>query len=342
LCDGCGASLASPEAWQAPFPGLASPNSYTPGHLAKKILTSKAALEGERKQVTVLFADMKGSTEYVAGLDPHEARRLLDPILNRMMEAVHRYEGTVNQVMGDGIMAIFGAPLAHEDHAIRACYSALEMKESIGKYAEEVRRTECVLPQIRIEAVKRVLLRESEVQPLLWVLEDLHSIDAETQALIDGLVDGLPAARFLLLVSYRPEYRHGWGNKTYYTQLRIDPLTQAAAYEMLDSLVGALTGEPGAYRAAKSISDFPPPVTIEALLTSRIDRLSLSDNRLLQFAAVVGSPAPLGVLETIGEFSPDDVRRRSARRHPQARPAPRFVAVDLDASHSCRHHLRGA
>jgi class 3 adenylate cyclase/tetratricopeptide (TPR) repeat protein len=579
FCDGCGASLASPEASQAAFPGLASPNSYTPGHLAEKILTSKAALEGERKQVTVLFADMKGSTEYVAGLDPHDARRVLDPILNRMMEAVHRYEGTVNQVMGDGIMAIFGAPLAHEDHAIRACYSALEMQVSIGKYAEEVHRTEGVLPQIRIglnsgevivrsigndlhmnytaqgltthlaarmeqmavpgtilmtsqtlhlvqryvsakplgpmlvkgltapiethellganilrsrlqaiasrgmtrfvgrsdemhqlrqalvhanagrgqvlavvgepgagksrvihefihlpqtdgwrileaeaksygtatsylpitevlreyfqvttsdepavisakvtskllsldelllpmvpallvlldltpnasdswaldapkrrqrtlEAVKRVLLRESEAQPVLWVLEDLHSIDSETQALIDGLVDGLPAARFLLLVSYRPEYQHGWGNKTYYTQLRIDPLSPAAAYEMLDSLVGTdigleslkrlliektegnplfieesvrmlvetgtLTGEPGAYRAANSISDFPPPVTIEALLASRIDRLSPPDKRLLQFAAVVGSPAPLGVLETIGEFSPDDVRQ---------------------------------
>ena len=102
-----------------------TPETYTPKHLAEKILTSKAALEGERKQVTVLFADLKGSMELLADRDPEEARKLLDPVLERMMEAVHRYEGTVNQVMGDGIMALFGAPLAHEDHAVRACYAAL-------------------------------------------------------------------------------------------------------------------------------------------------------------------------------------------------------------------------
>ena len=101
------------------------PQAYTPRYLAEKILTSKSALEGERKQVTVLFADLKGSMELLADRDPEEARQLLDPVLERMMEAVHRYEGTVNQVMGDGIMALFGAPLAHEDHAVRACYAAL-------------------------------------------------------------------------------------------------------------------------------------------------------------------------------------------------------------------------
>ena len=106
-----------------------APESYTPKHLAERILTSKAALEGERKQVTVLFADLKGSMELLADRDPEEARKLLDPVLERMMEAVHRYEGTVNQVMGDGIMALFGAPLAHEDHAVRACYAALRMQE---------------------------------------------------------------------------------------------------------------------------------------------------------------------------------------------------------------------
>jgi Double zinc ribbon/Adenylate and Guanylate cyclase catalytic domain len=91
--------------------GFASPTSYTPKHLAEKIITSKAALEGERKQVTVLFADLKGSMELLADRDPEEARKILDPVLERMMEAVHRYEGTVNQVMGDRIMALFGAPL---------------------------------------------------------------------------------------------------------------------------------------------------------------------------------------------------------------------------------------
>jgi len=96
-----------------------SPESYTPKHFAERILTSKAALEGERKQVTVLFADLKGSMELLADRDPQEARKILDPVVEHMMEAVHRYEGTVNQVMGEGIMALFGAPLAHEDHAVR-------------------------------------------------------------------------------------------------------------------------------------------------------------------------------------------------------------------------------
>ncbi len=104
---------------------FSSSDLYTPRHLVERILTSKTAVEGERKQVTVLFADMKGSMELLADRDPEEARKILDPVLERMMEAVHRYEGTVNQVMGDGIMALFGAPLAHEDHAVRACYAAL-------------------------------------------------------------------------------------------------------------------------------------------------------------------------------------------------------------------------
>jgi class 3 adenylate cyclase/tetratricopeptide (TPR) repeat protein len=108
-----------------------SPQSYTPQHLAEKILTSKSALEGERKQVTVLFADMKSSLELLADRDPEYARSVLDPVLTLMMEAVHRYEGTVNQVMGDGIMALFGAPLAHEDHALRACYAALDILASL-------------------------------------------------------------------------------------------------------------------------------------------------------------------------------------------------------------------
>ena len=96
------------------------PISYTPPYLTEKILTSRTALEGERKQVTVLFADLKGSMELLADRDPEEARQLLDPVLERLMAAVHRYEGTVNQIMGDGIMALFGAPIAHEDHAVRA------------------------------------------------------------------------------------------------------------------------------------------------------------------------------------------------------------------------------
>ncbi|HEV2054614.1 MAG TPA: adenylate/guanylate cyclase domain-containing protein [Methylomirabilota bacterium] len=147
FCNGCGRALGIAP---ATAPRYASPESYTPKHLAEKILTSKAALEGERKQVTVLFADLKGSMELLADRDPEEARKLLDPVLERMMEAVHRYEGTVNQVMGDGIMALFGAPLAHEDHAVRACYAALRMQESVKKYAEEVRRSHAAVVKIRV------------------------------------------------------------------------------------------------------------------------------------------------------------------------------------------------
>jgi class 3 adenylate cyclase len=126
------------------------PLTYTPPYLAEKILTSRSALEGERKQVTVLFADLKGSMELLADRDPEEARQLLDPVLERMMAAVHRYEGTVNQIMGDGIMALFGAPIAHEDHAVRACYAALAMQEAIGSYADQVRQTHRVEIQIRV------------------------------------------------------------------------------------------------------------------------------------------------------------------------------------------------
>ncbi len=126
------------------------PLAYTPTHLAEKIRTARSALAGERKQVTVLFADLKGSMELLADRDPEEARQLLDPVLERLMAAVHRYEGTVNQVMGDGIMALFGAPLAHEDHAVRACYAALAMQEAIRHYSAEVRRTHGVEVQIRV------------------------------------------------------------------------------------------------------------------------------------------------------------------------------------------------
>src|SRR6266704_5322356 len=153
FCGACATPLqaAAPVATATPLPARpATPSSALPRHLAEKILTSRSALEGERKHVTVLFADLKGSMALLADRDPEEARQLLDPVLERMMAAVHRYEGTVNQVMGDGIMALFGAPIAHEDHAARACYAALAMQEAIRHYSAEVRRTHGVEVQIRV------------------------------------------------------------------------------------------------------------------------------------------------------------------------------------------------
>jgi class 3 adenylate cyclase len=155
-------SAVTPSA--APSAAERTPSASIPSHLAEKILTSKGALEGERKQVTVLFADLKGSMELLADRDPEEARQLLDPVLTLMIDAVHRYEGTVNQVMGDGIMALYGAPLAHEDHAVRACYAALRMQDAIGRYAEELRQRQGLDVQIRVglnsgEVVVRSILK---------------------------------------------------------------------------------------------------------------------------------------------------------------------------------------
>jgi class 3 adenylate cyclase len=146
-----GAEISAAHATAPPAsPQDRAPLAYTPAYLAEKILTSKGALEGERKQVTVLFADLTGSTELIRDLDPEQARSILDPALHAMMEAVHRYEGTVNQVLGDGIMALFGAPLAHEDHAARACYATLAMQDALRRYAEEVRRTHGLTVQMRV------------------------------------------------------------------------------------------------------------------------------------------------------------------------------------------------
>jgi class 3 adenylate cyclase len=581
FCAECGTPLTA----QSPEPPAATPPSplrYTPGYLAEKILTSRSALEGERKQVTVLFADLKGSMELLADRDPEDARQLLDPVLEHMMAAVHRYEGTVNQVMGDGIMALFGAPLAHEDHAVRACYTALAMQASVKQYAAEVQRTKGVPIQMRVglnsgevvvraigsdlhmdytavgqtthlaarmeqmampgsilitaevlrlvegyvevtplgpvpvkglpepvevyelvragpvrsrlqaavargltrfvgrgteleqlsqtlaraaagqgqvaagvgepgvgksrlfyeftrshhihgwlllashsvsygkataylpvldllkgyfqveshddtrrrrekvtgklltldralesmlpavlallevpvedpqwqafdppqrrqrtlEAIKRLLLRESQGQPLCLMFEDLHWIDAETQALLDSLIESLPTAKLLLLVNYRPEYQHGWGSKTYYTQLRLDPLPPASADAFLQALLGedpslapltqlliartqgnpffleesvrtlvetgVLAGEHGAYRLANPVENLQVPATVQAVLAARIDRLSPEEKHLLQTAAVIGTEVPGPLLHAIADTS-DEALYRSLR-----------------------------
>src|SRR4030095_10131692 len=152
-CPRCGADLPpaarfchSCGAWAL----AAGPRSYTPRYRAEESLTSRSALEGERKQITVLFADMKGSMELIAHRDPEEARNILDPVLEQMMEAVHHYEGIVSEARGDGIMALFGAPLAHEDHAVRACFAALRMQESVRRVARTIRNSQGIEVQIRV------------------------------------------------------------------------------------------------------------------------------------------------------------------------------------------------
>jgi class 3 adenylate cyclase/tetratricopeptide (TPR) repeat protein len=527
----------------------------------------------------VLFADLKGSMELLADRDPEEARKLLDPVLEHMMEAVHRYEGTVNQVMGDGIMALFGAPLAHEDHAVRACYAALRMQECVGRYGDEIQRAHGVPVQIRVglnsgevvvraigsdlhmdytavgqtthlaarmeqmakpgsvlvtaetvrlaegfiqvkplgpipvkglaqpvdvyelvgvwatrtrwqaaaargltrfvgrrrelevlgealdraraghgqivapvgepgvgksrlfweftrsprthgwllfeagavpygkgiaylpiinllktyfeieprddarkvrekvtgklltldralepslpallalldlpvedpqwqvldppqrrqrthDAIKRLLLRESQLQPLLVVVEDLHWIDSETQAVLDSLVESLPTARVLLLFNYRPEYQHGWGSKSYYTQLRIDPLPPETAEKLLQALLGSradlqplkrlliartegnpffmeesvrslaeakvLIGERGSYRLARPLEDIQMPATVQAVLAARVDRLLPEEKRLLQSASVIGRDVPFALLRAIADLSEESLRQ---------------------------------
>jgi class 3 adenylate cyclase/tetratricopeptide (TPR) repeat protein len=573
---------AGPPTAPAPAPPPVTgpaPLVYTPPYLAEKILTSRSALEGERKQVTVLFADLKGSTELIRDLDPEAAQHLLDPALQRMMDAVHRFEGTVNQVLGDGIMALFGAPIAHEDHALRACYAALAMQAELRRYAEAVRRSHGLEVQLRVglnsgdvvvrtigndlhmdysavgptthlaarmeqlatpgtirlpaatlrlveglvrvtalgpmpvkgltepvevfellgatpvrrrlqaavargltrfvgrdqelvaltqalaqavqgqgqlvallgeagvgksrlvyefihshatqgwrvlesasvsygkatpyfpvidllrryahvddtddvrtirakvtgqvltldetlqdallallalldalpddslfrqldptqrrqrtlTALKRVLLRESQMQPLLMVFEDLHWIDTETQALLDSLVESLPTAQMLLLVNYRPEYQHGWGSKIYYAQLRLDPLPPASAAEILQALLGddpslapltslliartagnpffleesvrtlvetgGLMGETGAYRLAQPLQSIQVPATVQAVLAARIDRLPAEAKRLLQTAAVIGTEVSFPLLATIADLQDTDLHR---------------------------------
>jgi class 3 adenylate cyclase/tetratricopeptide (TPR) repeat protein len=570
----------------APTPEQRASLSYTPPYLAEKILTSRSALEGERKQVTVLFADLKDSMELLADRDPEEARQLLDPVLERMMEAVHRYEGTVNQVLGDGIMALFGAPIAHEDHALRACYAALAIQGAMRRHSEEVRRSHGIEVQIRVglnsgevvvrsigndlhmdysaigqtthlaarmeqlatpgsilltaetlrlveglvqvkplgpvpvkgltepvevfelagawpartrlqafavreltrfvgrqaeleairqaldragaghgqlvavigepgvgktrlfyeficshrahgwllleshgvshgkatpylpirdllkahfqlearddgarvrekltgklltldealmptlpalltlldvpvgdpawqaldppqrrqrtlDALKRLLLRESQVQPLVVVCENLHWIDTETQAFLASLVDSLPTARILLLVNYRPEYQHTWGSKTYYTQLRLDPLPPTSAQILLQALLGddadlaplkcvliertegnpffleesvrtlvesqVLAGEPGAYRLTRAPLTIQVPATVQAVLAARMDRLPAEGKTLLQTAAVIGKDVPFPLLQAIAELPEEALR--GALTHLQA------------------------
>jgi tetratricopeptide (TPR) repeat protein len=192
-----------------------------------------------------------------------------------------------------------------------------------------------------------MLLRESQIQPLCLVFEDLHWVDADTQGLLDALVEGLPTARILLLVNYRPEYSHGWGSKTYYSQLRLDPLPPESAEELLGAMLGddddleplkrllvertegiplfleesvrtlvesgALVGERGGYRLGRPFDTIHVPATVQAILAARIDRLPPEDKTLLQTAAVIGKEVPFALLQAIGEVSEETLRHGLAR-----------------------------
>jgi DNA-binding NtrC family response regulator/tetratricopeptide (TPR) repeat protein len=194
-----------------------------------------------------------------------------------------------------------------------------------------------------LDAVKRLLIRESQIQPILLVAENLHWIDGETQALLDSLVEGLPTACLLLLVTYRPDYHHGWTSKTYYTQLRLDPLPPRPAQELLSSLLGddvslvplmqsllqrtegnpffleesvqtlvethALVGARGAYRLAKPLQYIQVPATVQAVLVARMDRLPPQEKRLLQTAAVIGMEVPFALLQAVAKLPEEELRR---------------------------------
>jgi tetratricopeptide (TPR) repeat protein len=195
--------------------------------------------------------------------------------------------------------------------------------------------------QRTLDAVKHLVLRESQSQPLLLVFEDLHWIDGETQALLDGLVESLATARLLLLVNYRPEYQHGWGSKTYYSQLRLDALPPESAGQLLSALLGddpgmeplrrllvkrgnplfveesirtlvetgALVGERGAYRLTRPIQAIEVPATVQVILAARIDRLSADDKQLLQTASIIGKDVPLVLLQAVTDAAEEAVQR---------------------------------
>lgn len=225
--------------------------------------------------------------------------------------------------------------------------------------------------QRTLDAVKRLLLRESQAQPLVLVFEDLHWIDTQTQSLLDSLIESLPTARILLLVNYRPEYRHGWGSKSYFSQLRIDPLQAESADELLQALLGndanlkslqqlliertegnpffleesvcdlvetkVLAGERGNYHLQNELVSTQVPATVQAVLAARIDRLSSEDKHLLQSASVIGKDFPFALLQAIAEL-PDE-RLRQGLAHLQAAELLYERSLFPDLEYTFKHAL---
>src|SRR6202167_5124738 len=573
FCKKCGTAIGTDAATATSSPETASGLRIAPERQASD------ALEGERKTVTALFANIKGSTELEQDLDPEEARAIIDPALKLMIDAVQRYDGYIVQSTGDGIFALFGAPVAHEDHPQRALYAGLRMQEELTRYSARLRETgnlpiearvgvntgevvvrsiatggghteytpighttnlasrmqalaptgsiaiseqarkfcegyftlkplgptkvkgvsepvnvyevtglgplrtrlqrsagrglskfvgrqaemdslkraaeqakagrgqmvaamaepgvgksrllfefkaknqsgwmvletfsvshgkasgyfpviallhnyfkiigdddersrrakvigavlaldralEDTLPymfallgiieaddplaqmdaQVRkrrtLDAIKRILLRESLNQPLMVMFEDLHWIDEETQAFLNLLADSIGTAKILLLVNYRPEYSHQWGSKTYYTQLRLDPLGKESAEEMLAAMLGdgaamaplkrliiertegnpffmeetvqvlfdegALARDGGAAKLTRSLAELKIPPTVQAILAARIDRLPPDAKDLLQTLAVIGREFPLSLIRAVVSIPDDEIRR---------------------------------
>src|SRR5262245_43548197 len=195
--------------------------------------------------------------------------------------------------------------------------------------------------QRTLEAVKRLLLREAREQPLLFIFEDLHWIDGETQALLDSLVESLASGRLLLVVNYRPEYQHTWGSKTHYSQTRLDTLPAESAAELLEALLGndpgleplkqllvrrgnpffleesvqtlvetkALAGERGRYRLTQAVQAIQVPPTVQAVLAAPIDRLPPEDKRLLQVASVIGKDVLLVLLRAVAALQDEALHR---------------------------------
>jgi tetratricopeptide (TPR) repeat protein len=222
-----------------------------------------------------------------------------------------------------------------------------------------------------LDAVKGLLLRETQRQPLLVAFEDLHWIDSETQALLDALVGALPGARFLLLVNYRPEYQHGWGSKSYYTQLRLDTLASDTAEELLDTLLGmdssvdplkplligrtagnplfleesvralvetaSLTGDRGAYRLARPVEAIDVPATVQAILASRIDRLTPEHKHLLQTASVIGTNVSFALLAAVADVGDEDLQGGLA--HLQAAEFLYETSLFPDPEYTFKHAL---